>query len=85
MKEDVIQYIHQESVKEWGDEEVNILIDYYHSNPVLWDHQCQEYRDRNLKSIAMEEKLRSLLKTRTDEEVKNQWHNLKTIFQGEDK
>ena len=54
----------------------------YEGNPVLWDHLSQEYRDRNLRKLAMD-KIKASFEKRTEEEIKNQWHTLKTIYQRE--
>ena len=42
----------------------------------------QEYRDRNLPKLAMD-KITANFEKRTEEEIKNQWHTLKTIYQRE--
>ncbi len=82
MKEDVLQSLKQEAEKQWSDEEIITLIELYEGNPVLWDHLSQEYRDRNLRKLAMD-KIKASFEKRTEEEIKNQWHTLKTIYQRE--
>ena len=34
--------------------DVEMLIDYYQSNPSLWNHNLGEYRDRDLRDILLE-------------------------------
>ena len=84
MKEDIVRSFKQEAAKEWSNEEINTLIELYESHPVLWDHHSKEYRDRNLRKLAMDNIKESLGK-RTEEEIKSQWHTLKTIHQREHK
>ena len=69
---------------EWSDDETTRVIEFYKENPVLWNHCLTDYKDRNLKKLALE-KLKSLLKNHSDDEIKNHWHSLKTIFDWEDK
>ncbi len=54
MKEDFLQSLKQEAKKQWNDEEIITLIELCEGNPVLWDHLSQEYRDRNLRKLAMD-------------------------------
>jgi hypothetical protein len=77
-----IQSLKQEAEKQWSDEEIVTLIELNEGNPVLWDHLSQEYRDRNLRKLAMD-KIKASFEKRTEEEIKNQWHTLKTIYQRE--
>ena len=69
---------------EWSDDETTTVIEFYKENPVLWNHCLTDYKDWNLKKLALE-KLKSLLKNRSDDEIKNHWHSLKAIFDREDK
>ncbi|CAB3999816.1 Hypothetical predicted protein, partial [Paramuricea clavata] len=82
MKPDILQSLKQEAEKRWSDEEIITLIELYESNPVLWDHFSQGYRDRNLRKLAMD-KIKESFEKRTEEEIKSQWHTLKTIYQRE--
>ena len=50
-----------QSSKEWSDKEVKILIDHYQGNLVLWDHRSKEYRDRDLRKLALQ-KLKAIKK-----------------------
>ena len=84
MKEDILRSLQQEADKQWNDEEILKLIELYEGNPVLWDHLSQEYRDRNLRKLAID-KIKESFKKRTEEDIKNQWHTLKTIHQREHK
>ena len=59
------------------------IIEFYHTNPVLLNHCLSEYKDRNLKKMAMDKLTTSL--NRSEEEIKNHWHSLKTVFDREDK
>ena len=64
MNDDVMISLTQESLqssKEWSDKEVKILIDHYQGNLVLWDHRSKEYRDRDLRKLALQ-KLKAIKK-----------------------
>ena len=78
MKPDILQNLKQEAEKQWSDEEIITLIELYESNPVLWDHFSQGYRDRNLRKLSMD-KIKESFEKRTEEEIMSQWHTLKTI------
>ena len=80
MKEDILRSLQQEADKQWNDEEILKLIELYEGNPVLWDHFSREYRDRNLRKLAMD-KIKESFEIRTEEDMKNQWYTLKTIYQ----
>ena len=82
LEEEILKSSQQEP--EWTDDETMTVIEFYKENPVLWNQCLADYKDRNLKKLALE-KLKSSLKNRSDDEIKNHWHSLKTIFDREDK
>jgi hypothetical protein len=81
LEDEIVKGLQQEP--EWSDEETMTVIEFYHTNPVLWNHCLSEYKDRNLKKLAMD-KLTAILSC-SEEEIKNHWHSIKTVFDREDK
>lgn len=64
-------------------EERETLIDFFNSNPSLWNHHLTDYRDRNLRD-SLYEKLVDLFTGKfSKEDIKREWHNLQTIFKRE--
>eukprot|EP00794_Sanderia_malayensis_P013158 gene13158-14507_t len=84
LKEEVFNNLQSKEDKEWTDDEVETIADFYKGNQYLWNHHLSEYRDRDKKEIAMR-KLENQLPNRSSEDIKSQWHKLKTIFDREDK
>ena len=72
----------QNQTKVWTEEETETLIDFYRVNEFLWNHRVSCYKDREKRSMAMT-KLQEILNNRTVEEIKSQWHSLRTIFERE--
>lgn len=64
-------------------EEKEMLIDFFNSNPSLWNHHLTEYRDRNLRD-SLYEKLVQLFDGKfSKEDIKREWHNLQTVYKRE--
>ena len=84
LKDEIVKSLNDKQGKEWDDMEVESLIDFYKEHSFLWDHHTEQYKDRNLRDVTFN-KLLDLLSGRTIEDIKNQWHSLKTIFDRENK
>jgi uncharacterized protein YktA (UPF0223 family) len=82
MKDDVMRNIKAKEEKEWSDEEIEVLVDFYKQNEQLWNHNLVSYRDRSLTYLNYK-KLCELLPGKSQEETKKQWHIMKTIFHRE--
>ena len=76
LKEEIIKSIDDKNGKEWDDQEVETLIDFYKENSFLWNHHLEQYKNRNLRDVTLN-KLLDILSGRTVEDIKNQWHSLK--------
>ena len=83
LKEEILKGL-QTQEKEWIDEETEALMDFYRENEFLWNHNVNDYKNRNKRSMAMT-KLQGLFPNRSVDEIKSQWHSLKTIFEREHK
>ena len=79
MKEDVIRGIKAKEQKEWSDDEIEKLIEFYKVNEQLLNHKLVSYKDRNLKELNYA-RLMELLPGLNQEEVKKEWAMLRTIF-----
>ena len=79
MKEDVARGMKAKEESEWTDEETEQLIGFYKQNEQLWNHNLPSYRDRNLKQLNYK-KLNEILPGHNQDDLKKQWHILKTIF-----
>ena len=64
-------------------EEKEILIDFFNSNPPLWNHHLSEYRDRSLRDSLLEKLVNQFDGKFTKEDVKREWHNLQTVYKRE--
>ena len=84
LKDEIVKSIDEKQGKEWDDMEVETLIDFYKQHTFLWDHHTEQYKDRNLRDVTLN-KLLDMLSGRTIEDIKSQWHSLKTIFDRENK
>ena len=58
------------------------LIDFYRGNENLWNHKLASYRDRALREVTMK-RLGKISPSKSQDEIKKQWHNLKTVFSRE--
>ena len=67
LEDEIVKDLQQEP--DWTEDETMTIIEFYHTNPVLWNHCLSEYKDRNLKKMAMD-KLTTTL-NRSEEEIKN--------------
>ena len=54
------------------------LISFYEENPQLWNHNLKDYRNHDLRKIAMGKLLKELNKS--EEELKKEWHSLRVQF-----
>ena len=63
--------------------DIKTLINFYHSNPSLWNHNLAEYRDRDLRDVLLEKCVDEFDNRFTKEEIKQQWHNLMTTYKRE--
>ena len=64
-------------------EEKEILIDFFNSNPALWNHHLSEYRNRSLRDSLLEKLVNQFDGKFTKEDVKREWHNLQTVYKRE--
>ena len=64
-------------------EERETLIDFYSSNPPLWNHHLPEYRDRDLRNSLLEKLSEQFQGKFTKDNLKQEWHNLQTIYKRE--
>ena len=71
LEDEIVKDLQQEP--DWTEDETMTIIEFYHTNPVLWNHCLSEYKDRNLKKMAMD-KLTTTL-NRSEEEIKNHWED----------
>jgi len=78
MKEEILRSLESEDEEKWTDEDIEMLINFYKENPLLWDISLQEYRNRDSRRMAFK-KLGELL-NKTEEECKKQWHSLRVQF-----
>ena len=53
-------------------EEKDILIDFFNSNPALWNHHLSEYRDRSLRDSLLEKQVNQFDGKFTKEDVKRE-------------
>ena len=63
--------------------DVETLIDFYQSNPPLWNHNLAEYRDRDLRDVLLGKCVEEFDGRYNKEEIKQQWHNLLTTYKRE--
>lgn len=84
VREEIVKSLSDKHEREWEDHEVETLVEFYKENNFLWNHHLTEYKDRQLKEAALN-KLVAQLNGRSQDEIKQQWHSLKTIFDREDK
>lgn len=84
LKEEILKGLQNQESKEWTEEETEILIEFYRENDCLWNHHLESYRDRDKRQLLLT-KLQEQLSTRSIEQIKSQWHSLKTIFDRENK
>lgn len=67
-----------------NENESEMLIDFYKSNPSLWNHNLTEYRDRNLRNVLMQKLCSEIFDDKfKEEELKRFWHNLVTTYKRE--
>ena len=64
-------------------EERETLIDFFNSNPALWNHHLPEYRDRNLRESLLEKLVEKFHVKFNKEDIKREWHNLQTVYKRE--
>ena len=84
LKDEIIKSFDEKNGKEWEDEEAETLIEFFKENSFLWDHHLETYRDRNLREVTLN-KLVEILSGRSVDDIKYQWHSLRTIFERENK
>ena len=82
LKDEIVKGIQNQDQSEWTDEENETLIDLYRENEFLWNHHLEDYRNRDKLAIC---KLKEQLTTRSSQDIKSQWHSLKTISERENK
>ena len=78
MREEILRSLESKEEEKWTDEDIEMLINFYKENPLLWDISLQEYRNRDSRRLAFK-KLSELL-NKTKEECKKQWHSLRVQF-----
>ena len=78
MREEILRSLESKEEEKWTDEDIEMLINFYKENPLLWDISLQEYRNRDSRRLAFK-KLSELL-NKTEEECKKQWHSLRVQF-----
>ena len=82
LKDEILKSLNPEKPKSWTDNENEIIIKYYKENEFLWNHHLRDYKNRDKREIAMS-KLQEELPNRSTQEIKSQWHALKTVFDRE--
>ena len=65
----------------WSDSEIETIIEYYKENSFLWNHHLSDYKDRDKREVVLA-KLADQL-SHTVQEIKGQWHTLKSSFDRE--
>ena len=78
MKEEILRLLESKEEEKWTYEDIEMLINFYKENPLLWNISLQEYRNRDSRRLAF--KKHSELLNKTEEECKKQWHNLRLQF-----
>ena len=85
LSDEIMKSLNGSQEAEWLDEEVETVVELYRENEFQWNHHLADYKDRNKRSLAMEKLQEMLGMKRSVEEIKSQWHSLKTIFEREHK
>ena len=60
-------------------EEIEALIDFFSSNPAMWNHHITEYRDCNLRDSSLEKLVDQFTGKFTKEDIRPERHNLQTV------
>ena len=84
LKESILKSIKKDDGNLWPEEDVNTLIEFYQENGYLWNHHLETHKDRNLKEATFS-RISEILPQYSKDEIKKQWHSLKTISDREDK
>ena len=63
MKEEILRSVESKEEEKWTDEDIEMLIDFYKENPLLWDISLQEYRNRDSRTLEFKKLGDSLNKT----------------------
>ena len=66
LEEEIIKS--QKEAKEWSEEDVDILVEFYKENEFLWNHHLSEYKDSDKREVAMK-KIQDQLPNRSAEEI----------------
>ena len=59
------------------------VIDFYQSNPPLWNHGIEAYRNRDIRRSLLEKLRESLDEKFTEEDIKKEWNALLTRYRKE--
>ena len=59
------------------------VIDFYQSNPPLWNHGIEAYRNRDIRKSLLEKLRESLDEKFTEEDIKKEWNALLTRYRKE--
>jgi len=82
---DELSFLAEETVRKttFELEEKETLIDFFNTNPALWNHHLNEYRDRNLRDSLLEKLTEKFEGKFTKDDLKREWHNLQTTYKRE--
>ena len=75
LKEETLRSLERKEEEKWTDEDIEMLINFYKENPLLWDISLLEYRRLDSRRLAFK-KLNALL-NKTEDECKKHWHSLR--------
>ena len=64
-------------------DERELLIDFFKSHPLLWNHNTTDYRDRNLRDPLLEKLVDEFDNKFKKEDIKQEWHSLQVSYKRE--
>ena len=73
----------ERSKPEWSDNEKHSLINFYNTNPSLWNHHLKDYHDRARRQVLLQQLAEQLAGKYTKKEIVTTWNNIKTYFDRE--
>ena len=73
----------ERSKREWSDNEKHSLINFYNTNPSLWNHRLKDYHDRARRQVLLQQLAEQLAGKYTKKEIVTTWNNIKTYFDRE--
>ena len=73
----------ERSKPEWSDNEKHLLINFYNTNPSLWNHHLKDYHDRARRQVLLQQLAEQLAGKYTKKEIVTTWNNIKTYFDRE--